>query len=710
MKELPPAPPENRTTDEKEVAGEEEKDSPKRSIQEEVAEAEVDRLQREKNLDELFYEERASWVGRDSYGRVTNRVRNGNLNQAGRDLHYHAGGADESSVAVDLISTQEAERLLMPLVPTSSQEETRKLLDRERVVLIHGSENTGRATAAMAALLDWAWLARRRDEDPPVGWIRLEGPRPRLRDLELLEGHGYVMELADADLDSRIRQLRSLADQNDCRVVILVPSESLAPTEAIVEHQPPPGIEVFKRRLSYEAHAAKLAVPFASHVPKEIKEELGDETAPRKAAGLACRVVRGLSSGRSVEEILGDLPNRIREEIRKKLHDRRPVLGRCFMASIAVLHGLPETVVSESALSLAKLIDDEWRSEAKTRPIPIWEQLPAWLDYARATTLPIAMVGGGMTVRLRQPKNAAVMLRVLWEDQPTIRNQLITWLHSMGDSPDPEIQMKVAHAVGRLATFNFRVVDEKFLKPWSRSDRVRSRRLAALMLEAAAQDPDLTTRVHLQLQRMASGTRGERAIVVRAYASQIGTDAPDMAMRVFRKLGFRLDKEFNPAVAQSVYYLYSQETAVAILLDLASWAREDGQGGRNTAALSLSRLAALPSGNPARPVLTSLDLQDQELRKALITLWRNALGLYTPNITGGRRPRATPEAWPLFLGGWISRYEEQPNLRPVIDEVLRSADRKAERQLVHLYLRMWWQRRHISQTLYKHLNRLAEGN
>ena len=207
-------------------------------------------------------------------------------------------------------------------------------------------------------------------------------------------------------------------------------------------------------------------------------------------------------------------------------------------------------------------------------------------------------------------------------------------------------------------------------------------------------------RVHEHLRTLAeSRWHGDRAVAIQAYGSSIGVDAIGEALSALHRISMPLHLRLNQDAARTIVYLYSARTATAIVRELASWIDARSGGGRYTAALAFARLANPVSTDPDRPALAELDMIDE-----LVRLWRNALMLrIVPAPT--RRPRpVVATAWEM-LGDWVDRYQERPAIGSVVDQVIRTADRTAAR----LYLRLWHRRDRISNELYDHLSRLANG-
>ncbi|MGW0801557.1 hypothetical protein [Nonomuraea sp. NPDC002799] len=653
------------------------------SIRNEMTASGQEWLERRQSLDDLFADERPSVGTRDLIGRVRNRVKKGNIWLAQGDIHVDQGRA-QTTATIHELTESEIEDLRRTLISTQSQAEARRLLDSERLVLLGGAAETGKATTALAALLDWCGRA---------SWIIPHGAStPNPRDWKLESGHGYLLDLVDTPdaVDRVTTNLKRAGVNADCRVIVLVPEHISSSAAPMIEHDPPPNTRLFAKHMSVQASGTRLT----PDDQRLLDEELRAHSAPWQVVELAKQVAATVEAGTPIEVMLDRRFHRMRVKVGDDLEKRRPILGRCFMTSIAVLHGLPEAEISGAALALAERLNEKWRRDHSPKPVQLWEKLPLWLSYVDAEATP-AGPGGGRSIRLRRPKLAAVMLRVIWEDQPTIRDSLVDWLLWLGGEGSSHTRIKVGHAVGKLATFDFALVNERFLEVWSRSSRSRDHQLAALALEAAAEDPSMTRRVHLHLRSMIQGRDSEKAIAIRAYASSVGLAAPDQALAAFRTLVLTRGDKFHRDVAQSIAYLYRADTARTIVNNLAGWVGDGGPAGHHSAALAFGRLAALPVPTPERPHLSRLDPDP-----SLATLWRNALSYEEK----GRL--AVPESWDLLLSEWLRYYDERPTVREITDQIFSLTDRRNAKRAL-LYLRFWRHHGEISADLHHHLRQLV---
>ncbi|MFD0684726.1 hypothetical protein ACFQZM_09480 [Actinomadura fibrosa] len=687
-----------------------------RSFQERVAAAEREKRQRTDSLRSLQEGGLGARAGRDWIGTMSTKVSGGSLHYAFGDMHFHQVGVKRRGVRVDHMPAAAAERLGQDRIASiPSLAELRRAVEHKSLILVRGADGTGRLTAALVALLGWSGLggAAGHDGESAVGVVRIDGPPGLIDEAELRPRHGYVLDVGEHDwnahLENELGHLTNLATRTRCRLILLVPEHRPPPPGPVVEHRPPSTVEVFERWLTQEADEYGITPDISPTALRTVTDWLADESSPSKAVEHAYRLVSGLAEGRTADEVLADLPDHVREDVCTRLSERRPILGRCFMASVAVLHGLPEATVSKAALDLARRIDETWKREEGKRPLPTWEHLNTWLEYAGATTRQAREPGGGRFVELRQRARATTTLRVLWEEQPTIREPLKDWLFELGEDDSIEVSVKAAHAVGLLATLDFEVVGRWFLRPWCKSRRLKDQRLAAWALEVAAQDPALEERVRRHLDHLSHGTLGECAVAIRTFGSRIGVREPEQALAVFETASRRLNLSIGEAIADAVSYLYTPATAEMIIARLARWAMSEHGGSRYAAAVAFLRLVAAPS-RPWRMVSPSTPEQRGALVDRLVLLWANALTLQLVEPSSDRPRPAVPDAWPVF-SDWMAEYDDELALRPIFEGVLRGSEPEWERlrAAFRLHARLLLHRGSITSELHARLVRLTAG-
>ncbi|MFF0311530.1 hypothetical protein ACFYSC_29195 [Streptosporangium sp. NPDC004379] len=618
---------------------------------------------------------------------------------AGRDLYYYVSSPDGSRVLTPAIGAEEVERIKNCLVRTESQERLTRLLTDRRVVLLRGPQHTGRATTAVAALLETTVSCHRlMIEDPTeVNASHLE------RDVGyLLRADGMTWA---AQLEAIADHLADVAASSESRMVILADTECALP-DRMVDHVPSAAEDVLRGTLVH-----LLGDPDAWGAYRldgsGIDQWLSD-CRPGDAWFLAERLAEGITRGRSIADVLKDRLAPRQTRLRKHLDGELSDLGLCFLVSGAVFHGLTEAVVSECAIDLARHLPTGRHKDEEPDAAPLRERLETWLGDFGITTVPGQAPGEGRRVHLG--RQASWLLPKIWEELPGIREYLHDWLLRLDEAAEEDVQVKVAYAFGLISTCDFDLIEKKFFDKWSKSPEVRLKTLAAWALEAAVNDPQTKERAERLLREWARlGSPQQQVTAAMAYGSSIGRKNIDDALTAFRRVTWA-PKMFRicEAVARSVADVYAAETARPVLAELVEWARSERPGARLAAALALARIAPADRAG-IRPPLTGYATDDE-----LTDLWIRSLEF---DISSDDARRDADDArrgadmrgwlWQVFAS-WVAAWEKQPSLRPVIEGVFRVGGARDPRfrRTCKIHLLVWERQGKASHSLVRHLARV----
>ncbi|WP_436758560.1 hypothetical protein [Streptosporangium sp. V21-05] len=641
------------------------------------------------------------------------------VTQAGNDIYfYNYGRTEERPQAAPLTPQEVAQLDLAHIVITESISRLVEHLRSGCVGIVSGQSGTGRATAGLAALAHGpAW----KTAEARIGVFPAGVDPYRLRAGDLREKTGYLLDATGAEWvrrgdDTRFRHLSHLARSAGCSFVILVDG-SLRPVPEhgetlVVTHRAPPPIAVFERVLAYRLSCLNVSDPQkrARATASEVRvyDELGGDSGPREASGLARSVAQSVVDGRGLDEVLDERPQRLRRCAEELLSGEGPGDGgkdrgtkyeRSFLLAVSVLGGESMVRITSAALHLADLLDSV--KTAPPAPDSVWsafdERLGNWLRYARAddTSETDEIM---RRIRLRTPALTAAVLDVAWHDHPILRAPLTAWLHALTRDPDPRIRMAAAQAVGKLAGYDYAEIEAEFISGWVRSNHVEHHWLAAWALEVAARHPALTGRVRGLLRTWARGSLVRRSAAARAYGTSLGGmffhDAL-LSLRGIAVSGPRLRDE----VARAMTELFLQGFRDAVVDELARWAHADDTGLNVAVSRSLVRLALVPGdeagGRPA--LLTMLGGGDDTRRARIGGLWRSA---FTDAETSGR-------AWTALLH-WIQAADRAPGLVGAIGALVAELGSDARLNVALRFHLLWWGGGkippHVADTLLSHLD------
>ncbi|MFF3440743.1 hypothetical protein [Streptosporangium sp. NPDC002721] len=693
-----------------EVSLEEEEPDDDRPLGERLADENRERRLRDENLDGLYATRTVHGSAHRIMDSTLFETHHGDINIGLRD--------SGPIVRTYPVGDEDARRIRDTFVDGDARKRLVEQLHSERVVVLAGHADSGREYTAQAALLWWAYGSPQ-EESRRTALLMVSGDPAYVKADSLRRRTGYVLDATRAawarqNPQEVLRHLDHLADVlSGCFVVLTGPDGLFG--QPSVRHDPPEPVEVFERWLKYELTRLDHGGLFETAYQMDgLADFAAEKRPPGESARLARESAAVLCGGGRLDDVMAGQPGELKKAARERLGSDHPLHLRCFLISAAVLNELPVITVSRAASLLVELVGDE--PSAQEQPdAPTWQWLPDWLDHAWADCDEADDTSGIRRVRLRRPHLAAAVLEVVWQEGQSIRDPVLAWLRELSRHPGRDVRIKVAHAIGRLATYDFDVIDTEFLRPWSGgSSRQSEQWLAAWAFEAVAHAEKASGRVLDRLRGWSEGTAKQRTVVARAYGSRIGVDWIEEALAAFQRISLRSSPKqryIQDAVARSLTEVYGRETAPAILGELSRWIEKEHPGLRRTAALTLTRLASEVGGQRSRLQLDELDDELwQETERQLVELWLNALSCgLTPrnlqNIVGGP---PVHEAW-TALAAWVGDWEKAPERRRSVIEKVFAAGRGDLRGPLQLHLHHWFRRKTISAELSRHLYHLMKG-
>ncbi|MFI7627777.1 hypothetical protein [Microbispora rosea] len=691
-----------------------------RDLREELSEQRKRSRISAQNLDALYAD---TVIGGDDITGASHRATDGGtVNAPGRDQYIFGMSQEDKAVYTVGVPARAVGVVRRCQAPTESCDTLLRRLRDEHVLLLRGEPHSGQPTAALAALALWtgddtrlAWLHCRRDPLPLVA-------------ADLRDATGYLVMAGDDatwsdHADQIIGHLCRVAERAGARIVVLAGSE-FPEHDWTVQHEPPPLDKVFANWLVHELYEGGEAHPQEradkTAADELVREKLAGYRRPREARALALQVATGLLHGRSVGEILEGLPEQRRIRARNLLAKDTPRRARSFLIVGSVLSGSPAAVVATQTLRLATLIEEELARQTtieQPRRHHLWEWLSDWTEDTGIRVKDTGRGGDGQVVEFDEPRMAGSILRVIWEEQPTIHEPLLAWLHQLTEDQQFGTRMKAAEAIGLLATYDFLAVRDRFLEEWRDSDKFERRELAAWALASAARDPQVEPRVLECLRRWARNGRRAQSVVIRAYGSWLGARHVEEALHVLGDIaktsGYVLAGSVARAVSQihqlgtGRTFLYDAETAEVpentrrIISALVEWSADpDSKGLPRAAALAFVRLLASPDA------IRVIDLAaDPDAAGDLVALWRHIL-LHA--VTRGPDAALTPEAWDL-LSDWLGRWEADAGVRRVLSQVLTPPPDELRMSLL-FHLRLWGRIGKVDPEVAARLAALIEGS
>ncbi|WP_157018016.1 hypothetical protein [Cryptosporangium arvum] len=586
------------------------------------------------------------------------------------------------------------------------------------VVCVRGQVGSGRETLAIRALHEVVGV------DAFGGTATTDPQRLRPDDLEV--GTGYVIgvsALLAHSIEETVEHVRSVAARRTTKIVLLLAPEVVVPG-AVVSHAAPDSLAVLRALLhrrdrigvpedllgSADVRGVLVGAPLSE--VSTIALELGDAvrsgrpyTFRSKLRRTALEKFRAAAIDPPGNAEAGGASGEPKAADESSAGAANPecvqLFRRAFLVSAAIFYGLPLASVTKATTSLAQYLAADDADLAKAM-VPFTQPTPALLTWLEADPqVPTADTGldpvGRRTVRLQKPQMADVILEVVWNDYHLVGEMLLEWLHRLavggvpGLNAEPELRLRAAQAVGRLAVYDFAAVKERIDK-WI-NENAAGRRAAGLAAQVILAD----SRTGAAFAREVSGWTYRafpwRQVALLVYSRTLDEDQVPAALALLRYAAPQQQHAWSYAGAAVFTKILVQPGGaehVFTLLDewyrrVATAPRRDvGRGRDATAALSLTAArCALLVGEYAVGAFPA------ELRTTLTTnarhwelfVWAWSLALTRSEVFG--------DGWRL-LARWVERSDTDPVLRAVCRRLL-AALHQHDRIRIKLtfYARVW---------------------
>jgi hypothetical protein len=526
---------------------------------------------------------------------------------AGRDMHvtYNYYG-DEIRLSAGSVSVDQLTRAERVHVVARSDAELRARCAGDRVVFLRGRQESGRRSSAVRVLdeLTGSW----RDQSRVTILEAASGISGLSR--RLAEGQGYLLDGSAQDWLAGISEAQ-LAEIQDALgkgrgaflIVLVDAGTALTVPGVVVEQELPDPGEVVRSHIAVSLAGSRpatpedrdaaeallrdgLRIPDAREWYDEITGDAAEDAraAPAEAAYLAAAIAEW-GQQRAADAAVRPRIEAFRSQ--RLTQQARVLLGhgdrsdspvrQAYVISTAVLDRMAVSEVADEARKLAVRLEKVEGGSARRRIFA--ETLMHWLshvDVPASVTEADRPGSSGSTAVVRMPTRrlARRIVEVAWLDYDLVRDPIRDWLVELCGHRDYLIRIRAAQALAFIAAYDYQHVKDKVLGPWSQSDRPIDHQAAGWLLEAmatgAAAGSRMADRVQDLLRRWArSGNWRMRAIAVRAYATQLGAQAPDDAMA-----GIRIsatDPRFRALPDLALGELYADGLHDKVMQELELW-------------------------------------------------------------------------------------------------------------------------------------------
>jgi hypothetical protein len=496
------------------------------------------------------------------------------------------GGHAARTVSVVAVASRDRERLSKVAVSAGHRDWAATILERERLVILHGPAGAGKGTAGLWLLgFDCEVL----NVDPSLSAGDLTDFNRRFpygkqcRYLVEALPPATAVQLTDFVVRAAARDLEA----SDSYLVITVDDAiSLSPELAgyVVAWPDRPDVSLALRaHLNY----------YLDNDEARAVEDRYD--LPQLSAGLAARPLRsvdevarivadGFQSSQAFDSLLDDLgfgaPARVAEWFAAE--QRSPAdLG--FLLAVAVLGGCPYSTVAQHARHLEQLIAHASRVRLSRQPVNPLRSRSQRLQETMATLKPGFMEteygqSPAEMVELENRWLVQAVLSTVWHEYDLLADALLRWLRGTGDDLDPGVRIRAASAAGWLSQYQFAALRRQLFLPWARGSSNAARAAADALGLAAWQDS--TAPLVLALLSVWAWQDDDYDLwwtAAVAYGGEVGVRYQGVAMDHLLVIADKADDRAPHVVARSVLRLvasggrFAPEIAAFVMAHLTSW-------------------------------------------------------------------------------------------------------------------------------------------
>ena len=513
-----------------------------------------------------------------------------------RDIAGHDKTADDSVVqrgerhrpiSVLPVASQDRERLHQVMVSVGHREHAAEILERKRLVVLHGPDGVGKASAGLWLLgLDHEVLSI----DPSLTATDLAEFRRRL---PYGEKRRYLVEALAPATASRLTSFvmraaaRDLADDDSYLVITVDDRIPLSPDLAdfVVPWPERPDTSLALRtHLEYYLPGGEAASVEERYQLTQV--DIGLATRAVRRVDDAARVVgSAFRAGKPLDAVLADLGfgahARVEEWFAAKGGRSPGELG--FLLAVTVLYGVPYATAARHAEKLERLIADASRIRLSRQPAETLRSRSGRLADAMAVLEPgFVETEYGKSpadvVRLENPWLVPAVLGTVWQEYDLVCSALLRWLRTAGDDPDPDVRLRAAAAAGWLSQYDFAGLYGELFLPWAKGSS-RAAWAAADALGQAAWLPGTVPLVLALLDEWAEQDDDYDLwwTAAVAYGSDVGVAYPNIALDHLLAIAEKDDVRARSVVAGSLVRLVGAggrlipELAAFVFACLTDW-------------------------------------------------------------------------------------------------------------------------------------------
>lgn len=417
---------------------------------------------------------------------------------SGHDKTVTSGAKPETSrqagrtVSVVAVAEQDRNRLRRVIVSVGQRERAATILERERLVVLHGPAGIGKGAAGL-------WLLGFDHEvlsvDPSLTARDLADFRqrfpsgPQRRYLVEALPPATAAQLSSFVMRTLARDLGS----DDSYLVVTV--DDRIPLSPDLGGYVIPWPDRPDTALALRAHLDYYLTDGAATSVE------GRYDLEQVCAGLADRrlgsvdevariVADAFKASRPFESLLDDLGFGAPARVAQWFAGEHSIEDIGLLLGATVLGGCPYSTVARHARRLEQLIADATRIKLAKRPADPLRSRSRRLHEAMAVLEPgfVDTEYGQSPAEMVQLENrwlVRAVLETVWREYDLLGDTLLRWLCEAGDDPDPGVRLRAAAAAGWLSQYEFATLRRRLFIPWARGSSEAARAAADALGQAA---------------------------------------------------------------------------------------------------------------------------------------------------------------------------------------------------------------------------------
>jgi hypothetical protein len=510
---------------------------------------------------------------------------------AGSDMTVGPGGRPDGDqtvrpVSVVAVADRDRERLKKVAIGVGRRDQAASMLQRERLIVLHGPEGVGKGVAGL-------WLL---GFDHEVLSVDPSLTARDLTDFGRRFPYGtqrrYLIEALSPATAAQLTSfvLRAAARElevGDSYLVITV--DDRIPLSAELERyvvswpdKPDVGLAL---RAHLDYYLGDGAVPAAEDSYDLARFDVGLATRPMRSINeVALLVADGIRKSRPFDSVLDEAGFAAADQVAGWFasQERSPSdIG--FLLAAAVLYGCTYSTVSQHARRLEQMIAKASRirlSGLQENPRRArWQRLQETMTVLRPGFVETEYgQSPADMVELQNRWLVQAVLDAVWHEYDLLTDAMLSWLLETGDDPDPAVRMRTASAAGWLSQYDFAALRKELFLPWARGSSSAAWAAADALGLAAWQES--TAPLVLSLLSVWAWQDDDYDLwwtAAVAYGGEVGVRHQGVAMDHLLDIAGKPDGRAPDVVAQSVVRLvsaggrFAPEIATFVLTHLTNW-------------------------------------------------------------------------------------------------------------------------------------------